>query len=387
MNVRRYFAANMRAALDQVRHAQGSDVLILSDRKVDGGIELITATGEIEQSVLERLKATATTPQTENALPVRDAEPDPAELWTRPDTVGLMHRELGALKSLLETQLASFAWHDFQHRHPLRARLMRALARLGVAPQMGRTLVAEVSATTDFAKAWSEVLHAMHRRLNCLDDPLARDGIFALCGATGVGKTSLVAKLAARFALQHGAEHVVVISADEQRLGAHQQIRTFGRLVGIQIEAARTADELGALLGGLNDKRLILIDLPGHVPEHPQLERQIADLQAVPHPIKFLLAAAATTDYYAQMRIARALSALPLFACCVTKLDETAALGPALSLLLESGLPLAYITAGQQVPDDLESISSPDFLRRVLAFGRQHPVALQVLPFEEAFAT
>lgn len=386
MNTRRYFASTMRHALEQAREAQGSDVLILSNRKREGGVEVVTAFGEPDPATLERFNAKQGVTAGEGPAP--SGEGDGAErLWTHPDTLSQMQRELGALKALLEQQLAGFAWHDFQNRHPLRARLMRALGRLGIVPQLSRTLVAEVSDTPDFDVAWSEVLHAMHRRLTCLDDPIARGGVVAMCGASGVGKTSLVSKLAARYALNNGAERVAIISADEQRLGAHQQIKTFGRIVGIEVVTARTTAELAAHLEVLADKALIVIDLPGYAPHHPQLERHLADLQALAQPIKFLLAAAATTDYLAQIRIARAFSSLPLLACCVTKLDETAALGAAFSWLLEARLPLAYVSAGQQVPDDLECISSPDFLRRMLSLARQHPVRLPVTHFEEAFTS
>jgi flagellar biosynthesis protein FlhF len=370
MSVRRYFSPTMRGALEQVRQAQGDDVFILSNRNVDGGIELITT---LEPPSARPSVSAKTAPLA--ATPTEDS-----------DTLGLMRRELGAMKSLLEHQLASFAWQDYQERHPLRARLMRALARLGIVPHVARSLVASIAETTDFDAAWLHVLHAMEQRLICSSDPIAESGVYALCGATGVGKTSIACKLASAHALAHGADRVTVISADEQRLGAHQQLKTFGRLVGIRVEAARSAADLAEQIEAHSDQSLVLIDLPGYAPHHPNLGQHLADLKALPHGVRFLLAAAATTDYLAQMRMARALATLPLAACCLTKLDETAALGPAFSMLIETGLPLAYVSVGPQVPDDLERVTGVEFLRRMLAFGRENPTPLQSNRFEEAFA-
>jgi flagellar biosynthesis protein FlhF len=392
MNVRRYVAANTRHALEMVRQAQGSDVLILSNRKVEGGVELVTATGDVEPGELERLgvRQVTNTPRGEPAAKVAAVAAIADRFSARVDSVDpitLLQQDLGALKTMFEQQLASLAWNDYQHQHPLRARLMRALGRLGVIPTIGRTLVAEVNETSDFDAAWGELIQVLSQRLRCFDDPIAAGGKFALCGATGVGKTNLIAKLAARHALRHGAETVAIISADDQRLGAHQQMRTFGRLLGIQIQTAHTAADLSLQLEGSIDKQLVLIDLPGNATQQAQLARHLAATRDAEQSVQIYLVAAATTDYLAQQRITRELLTLPLAGCCLTKLDETATLGSALSWLVESRVPLAYVSAGQQVPDDLESISNQEFVKRLLALGSDHPVPLQATQFEAAFAS
>ena len=142
MKVRRYFAANMRSALELVRQEQGPDVLILSNRKVDGGVELLTAVGEADAELIEKftpkparerreaprpslaetLRAEAPVPP---AAPVATVAPPDGALWTRQETIEQMQRELGALKNLLEHQLSGLAWHDYSHRSPLGARLLR----------------------------------------------------------------------------------------------------------------------------------------------------------------------------------------------------------------------------------------------------------------------
>jgi flagellar biosynthesis protein FlhF len=391
MKVRRYFAANMRAALEMVRQEQGSDVLILSNRKVDGGVELLTAAGEIDQAALDALsprrQGQATSPPGDTTPAPKAQAPDDADrLWTNPDTLRQMQRELDALKGLIEQQLSSFAWQDFRGRHPLRARLLRGLTRLGLAPALGRAMVADIDETHDFTRAWQDVLNTLRVRLLTVADPLAEGGRVALCGPTGVGKTTLATKLAARHALAHGSDQVALLSLDEQRLGAHQQLRTFGRLLGIHVESVRDVAHLADHLAALRDKALIVVDTPGFAPQHAQFRDFVASLRAGAPSVQRYLVASATTDYLSLMRIVTALGDHRLDACCVTKLDEAAALGPAASMLLESHLPLAYVSAGQQVPDDVESISAREFLRRMLAAAQVQPVPVSPPVFEQAFA-
>ena len=154
MKVRRYFAATMRSALEQVRQEQGPDVLILSNRKVDGGVELLTAVGEADAELIEKFTpprpvrerrsedavAAAPAAHTPRVVPPpAPAIPDGA-LWTRQETIDQMQRELGALKNLLENQLSGLAWHDYSNRSPLAARLVRGLAQYGITPKLARSV-------------------------------------------------------------------------------------------------------------------------------------------------------------------------------------------------------------------------------------------------------
>ena len=397
MKVKRYFAANMRSALEQVRQEQGPDVVILSNRKVDGGIELLTAIGEPDAELLEKFtpriaRERAATPaplQTAEA-PAGDAAVEPVAateaLWTRQETVMQMQQEIGAIKSLLEQQLSGFAWHEFNHRSPLQARLLRVLTQLGIAPQLARSLVGEVDDRREFTAAWRQVFAALQARLPCLDDPvLKHGGLVALCGATGVGKTTLVSKLAGRYALAHGNDRVALVSTDDQRLGAHQQLRTFGRLVGITVLSVQGIDELPDTLAELQDRDLILLDLPGFAPADPAFRRTLATLARLPGGVQTYLTLSASADFHAMERVVAAVDGLPLAGCCLTKLDEAATLGPALSAVVASRLPVAYVTAGQQVPDDI-SVATPEHLcADLLKMGKASPLPVESTVLEQAF--
>lgn len=415
MKVRRYFAANMRSALEMVRQEQGPDVLILSNRKVDGGVELLTASGEADPELIEKFtppprerpKSTAVeeaapaparaedslfTPAAapaapRAAAPVARADGGHGVLWTNQETINQMQRELGALKSLLENQLSSLAWNDFSQRSPIGARLMRVLVQLGVTPRLARTLVAETGPAPEFNEAWRQVVAVLRQRITCLDDPVLRHGgHFALCGPTGVGKTTLASKLAGRYALARGNHTVALVSTDDQRLGAHHQLKTFGRLVGITVRTVRSFEELPEQLAELHDRELVLIDLPGFAPGDPGFRQSLATLHGLPTMVETYLVMSASTDHLSLERIVAAAEGQALAGCCLTKLDEAASLGPAVSAIVESRLPVAYLSDGQQVPDDVAAATRSALLEQFVAMGKASPTPVDTASFEQAFS-
>lgn len=402
MKVRRYFAANMRSALELVRQEQGPDVLILSNRKVDGGVELLTAVGEADAELIEKFTPKTTRGRRDEALkpaaddgaraaapraPAANTLPPDGALWTRAETLDQMQRELGALKSLLEHQLSGLAWHDYSHRSPLGARLLRALTEYGIAPRLARDIVAETGGSHDYDEAWRQAIAALRQRFSCLSDPVLRHGgHYALCGPTGVGKTTLASKLAGRYALARGSHTVALVSTDEQRLGAHHQLKTFGRLVGITVRSARSFEELPEVLAELHDRELVLIDMPGFAPADPGFRHSLATLYGLPTPVDTYLVMSASTDHQSLARIVGAADGLALAGCCITKLDEAATLGPALSAAAESRLPVAYLSHGQQVPDDVEAATPAALLEQFLTMGKASPLPVDSAFIEQAFA-
>ncbi len=392
MKVKRYFAANMRSALEMVRQAQGPDVIILSDRQVDGGVELLTADGDPDPALLERFtpkpRESRPTPPAPAATSASAGRAAPEGLlWTREDTLAQMQRELTGLRSLLEQQLSALAWGEFGGRNPLRARLLRVTARLGLAPRLGRELVDEIPETLNYDGGWQCLLDLLKVRLPVLDDPiLRRGGHVALCGPTGVGKTTLASKLAARYALAHGAESVALVSADDQRLGAHQQIKTVGRLLGIRVHAVRNFEDLPEQLAELHDEQLVLIDMPGIGPDDGRFRQSLAALYGLPRAVSAYLVVAATTEYQSLARCLGVAAEARLAGCCLTKLDEAAIIGPALSAIMEARLPLAYLCAGQQVPEDLEPAARGPLLRRLVSLAQQTPMPAESAQLEQAFA-
>ena len=437
MKVKRYFAQNMRSALDMIKQEQGPDVLILSNRKVDGGVELITA-DEITEQEAEQLAARtearrrpavadvpaaapASPAAREDAAPVAppempapdtdipptrpraarsassrstssmerlfpDAQGDREFLWTDAGTVAQMREELKSLKGLLETQLSGLAWSDFGNRHPLRARLLRVLSQIGISASLARELVAEVPDELDYRAGWHRVLALLVMRLNVLEDPILRHGgRVALLGPTGVGKSTLASKLAARYALAHGAEQVVIVSMDDRRLGAHQQMKAFGRLIGSTVYTLRSLDELAEVLDDTERERFVIIDTPGNVPGDARYHELAEGLDALNANIQLYNVLSATTDYLSATKMFQVTADLPLDACMLTKLDEAATLGPTLSAIIEAGLPLAYTSSGQRVPDDLDTVDARALIERCVELAKSTPAPQDRATVERAF--
>ena len=404
MKVKRYFAANMRSALDMIKQDQGPDVLILSNRKVDGGVELITADQLTEQEAarlaaqqvpqrrpdvavaLPQAAATSAKPAARRVPNVAGLEPQEM-LWTDATVVTQMREELNNLKGLLESQLSGLAWSDFGSRHPLRARLVRVLGQVGICPELARQVVDNVPDDLDYRAGWHRALALLVMRMQTRDDPILRHaGRIALLGPTGVGKSTTVSKLAARYALKVGAEKVGIVSMDDRRLGAHQQMKAFGRLIGVAVHVARDARELAQACNELKGRSLVLIDTPGAAPQdsrYQQLAHSLVDLDA---GIDCYTVLSATTDYLAATKLLRVNAALTPAGCIVTKLDEAATLGPSLSAIIEAGLPIAYCSAGQRVPDDLDTVTARSLIERAVRFAKSAPAPRDAGAVERAFS-
>jgi flagellar biosynthesis protein FlhF len=299
--------------------------------------------------------------------PVRDlaAAPERAEtdarpriVWSQDPEVIAMRREVEGLRQLLQDQLSSLAWSDRLRREPVRAGVLRDLSRLGLAPDVARALAERVPADATAGESFRLPLALLMKHVPTVDDRLlSAGGTFAVVGPTGVGKTTTIAKLAARFALAHGAHQVALVSLDHYRIGARDQLLTFARILGVPMHVATNARELGAVLKQLGDRKLVLIDTAGMSPRDERLGAQFATLAAPgsPRPIRTLLTLAANGDHLALDEIARSYAPAKPEAVLLTKLDEAASFGPALSVALRRALPLAHLCDGQRVPQDLHA--------------------------------
>ncbi|MGR8918591.1 MAG: flagellar biosynthesis protein FlhF [Gammaproteobacteria bacterium] len=407
MKVKRYFASNMRSALDMVRQEQGPDVLILSNRKVEGGVELITADELTEQEaarLTERPRATdrkSAAPEAASpaaaaaARPAAKPVPSPRPqdlldsqdlLWTDTATMQQMQAELKGLKGLLETQLSGLAWTDFGARHPMRARLVRMLSRLGISPTLARELADRVPDDLDHDAGWHRALAEMVTRINVQHEPLlGRGARVALLGPTGVGKTTLASKLAARQALATGPESVVIVSLDDRRLGAHQQMKAFGRLIGSPVYTPRDLGELATLLDALGERQLVVIDTPGSAPDDPRFHELVRGLDGLNADVEMYNVISATTDYLAAFRTLERTAELALDACFITKLDEAATLGQVLAAVIETGLPVAGSCAGQRVPDDLDEPDARALVELAVKLANGAPQSSDPAILERAF--
>lgn len=396
MKVRRYFAADMRSALAMVRESQGPDVIILSNRKVADGIELLTADEDAPAEELARLARAheaghggddgARTRQSGAANANSPQAPSEA-LWTREPVMEAMRAELQSLRQLVEGQMAGLAWGDLGKRHPQRAQMLRRLVRLGFTPRLAQALVDDLPPAANPREAWHMTLALLARRLAVAGDvTLTRGGVYALVGPTGVGKTTLVAKLAARHVLAHGPASVALITTDHRRVGAHDQLRNYARILGVPVWIASSPAELRDAIDAALDRRLVLVDTAGAGHRDGGVGELGLLLAAGRPQLQVMLVIAAVMHARVLQALAAPYAQLTPVACVITKLDEAACLGTALGAAVERELPVAYVSAGDRIPEDLESVSAAALVARAVKLGAEPGNGPEDVLMEEGFA-
>lgn len=379
MNIKRVVARDMRSALRLVRETLGPEAVILSNRQTEDGVEVIAAV-DFDEKLFAQDEARDELVDISGAEPAAESAPEArptdyerivqqlqerAPLMepvqeSRPrrgsanDVDDMVSTELKDLRQLLETQLASLAWNDLHRRKPVRARVLRQFAKLRLDPDLAQELADALPDGNGKVDDWRMPFRVLTERIPVARRELAEAGqVFAIVGPTGVGKTTSIAKIAARFVLKHGAHALGIVSTDTYRVGAREQLLTFARILGVPLNVAENADELRDVLDSLKSKKLVLIDTAGMSQRDVRLAQQFATLKLAGHTIYPILAVSAATERATLTETYEAFKAVGPKALIVTKIDEATTLGPVLSLAVRSELPIAYLSDGQRVPEDI----------------------------------
>jgi flagellar biosynthesis protein FlhF len=242
---------------------------------------------------------------------------------------------------------------------------LKKLLNCGVSPKLAQDIVRELPYSDKLETAWESTLAKLRGRLNLInEDMIEKGGVIALVGPTGVGKTTTVAKLAARYALRRGVRHAALITTDNYRVGAHEQLRTYGRLLDIPIRNALSKEELHSHLNDLMDKDLVLIDTAGMSQRDLRISEQLSVLKESNANMKVYLVLTATSQLSALQETISVFRGINLDGCILTKLDEATSIGPAISAIIEQKLPLAYVSDGQRVPEDLHLARGDKLINR-----------------------
>ncbi len=441
MQVKRFVAEDMRTAMRGVKEELGADAVILSNRVVDGQVEILAArdydenliNNALNHSLLEtrpnsagayyeraaaerELKQNAAAEQAE-AKPQAEQDTQPADghageaaeaasIDTRnayqhqaaglyqpssaplTDSVIEMRDELKSLRAMIENQQVMSEWHELVSKHPVRVSLYRRLTELGLSQQVCKYLAKGLDRMTDADQATQAALKQLvHQLPIAQDDILNHGGTYAMIGPTGVGKTTTIAKLAARFAMQHGQRHVALVSTDTYRIGAHEQLITYGRLLGVTVHSANTSDDLRQLLHKLQDKKLILIDTAGMSQRDLNISQQFAHMSHPSSMIKPYLVLSANAQLSTLDEVIGAFKGANPVGCILTKIDEAASLGGILSAMVQHHLPAAYISNGQKVPEDLRPARARELVEMTIRQGREHKLPLDDEFMASAFSS
>lgn len=296
-----------------------------------------------------------------------------ASAGTDEPSVQAMRSELKTLRTLFENQLSVMQWQEQGRSNPTRTTLLRQLTELGLGPEVCRKLADRADASLEPAVALRQALHTVARHLPVKrDELLDRGGVVAVVGPTGVGKTTTVAKLAARFALRHGRHTVALVSTDNFRIGAQDQLRNFARILGVPVHTAGNAPELETVLGDLADKRLVLVDTAGMSQRDMRLAEQFNTLKALGDRIRSYLVLSANTQLATLNETVKAYARAKPAGCILTKTDEATSLGAAITVLLQQRVPVSFVGNGQRVPEDLTPARGDKLVHEAVRLVREY---------------
>lgn len=411
MKVKRYLAATMAEALRQVRADMGDDAVILSSRRVDDGVEIVTALDYDENLARQRLGDAAADATNGGRLAELQADqhrrledelgrarerirelktqrrPAPvADDWELPESApglpqrsaldeslpGLselakMRQEINALRDLVQqkpepeaTSVAAVSEHPAE---AVSRRLGERLQEFGLSTEASQALARQHGRgrLEDGWKAALKTLAAGVRGQSA--DWLKRGGVYALVGPTGSGKTTTIGKIAARYVLEHGAESVALVTTDRYRVAAHEQLFVFGRILNVPVRVVDDRQSLDQVLDDLADRHLVLIDTAGLTRSDPGCDEQLRELSASRHRIRTHLVVPATSQPRIMKSMWHCFKMAGLAGCIMTKVDEALTLGEILGFALETSLPVAWVTDGQKIPQDLHPASPAALVR------------------------
>lgn len=407
MKIKKFYAADMRRAIKKVKDQLGPEAVILSSRQVDGRSEIVAAINIQPEPEQIKSKKSPQTNQKVSAPKHRMPErQEPVisldeQRWKRPaaskkikhedlpkafqdsqyepqpdpydnPVLSDIQRELREMRGLIQEQVDHWAWGQFSQEQPVKAQILRRLTEMGFTIELARRVVMAIPDGLKSSQAWNDALVGLSHRVRCTEDEiLDHGGIIAMAGSSGGGKTTTVAKLAARYAMRHGKDKVAIVCADQYRIGARAQLQTFAQIMGVSLFTAVDGAELREQLSHMTGKTLVLVDLPASRVAGQSLDAAIEFMAGIP-TAKTYLVESATVQAAVFEKIINKLSPLRLAGVVVTRLDEAVSLGEILSVCIEHELKVAYVADGPRVPEDIRLARSSKLVVKSVELARRN---------------
>ncbi|PSF10930.1 flagellar biosynthesis protein FlhF [Marinobacter shengliensis] len=419
MKVQRFFAKTMAEALKQVSHEMGPDAVILSNRRVDGGVEIVTALDYDENMARQRLGEKAAQATNGSRLAelqadqhrrleeelnrsrsrireVREkragvgAEYDRALADDRPaadgsgelaggstsvgnaggrpeagysDELASMRAEINSLREMVGGRTSVPEKPAVAASNAVQQRLAERLQEFGLGAELATSLSRQHRAGR-LEDGWKQSLKMLATGVRTArEDWLEAGGVYALVGPTGSGKTTTIGKLAAQYVLEHGPDSLALVTTDRYRVAAHEQLFVFGRILNVPVRVVDESHSLDDILDELSDRHLVLIDTAGLTSSDRGYQEQLAELARSDHNIRTHLVVSATSQPRIMKSVWHCYKMANLAGCVMTKIDEALTLGESLGFVMETGLPVAWYTDGQKIPEDLHRAEAIPLVR------------------------
>lgn len=406
MNVKRFFASSMQEVLKQVRDELGPDAVILSNNRVEGGMEVVAALdyeeevaeqeffesvkdqGQPTPSQLARMHAERhlqlqqemekARRRIESVKNSQAFKPNPS---SRPSELAKeqnlsnpsdkawnelsdMRSEIMELKTLISgSQGANGPLSAQASLSLVQEQIKRSLDSLRLSQPLINALVKRVASEIDFESAWTRVRQELSSKINAdYSDVVDRGGVVALVGPTGSGKTMTIGKMAARYVMKYGTESIALVTTDRYRIAAHEQLKVFGRILNVPVHVVDDANPLDSVLDKLTDKKLVLLDTAGLMYTDSCWSEQLQEIKLSRHQIQPYLVVSAVGQYQVMCTSYQYYKIAGLAGVIVSKIDEAVSLGEVISFLIDTGLRTAYYTDGQRVPEDLHLLKPAELL-------------------------
>lgn len=287
-----------------------------------------------------------------------------------------LQAEIADMRFLLEQQLDRLGGANSpMPNSPILGSVGRRLERIGLPADVVSKVISNCTKARSLSDAWPDALANLARQLPISGrDIVDQGGVFAFVGPTGVGKTTTIGKLAARYVLQHGADKVALITTDTYRIAAHDQLRSLARILRVPVRVVDESNSLESLLRSLRHCSLILIDTAGFRHGDPHLKAQLKALADQPQVKSYLVLSCNSQEQMLKASI-HAYSGARLQGCVLTKLDETASMGEALGVVMQNRLPVAYTTDGQDIPKNIEVAKAHQLVAKAVALLKNNPAS------------
>jgi len=445
MNIKRFFGKNSREALSQVRKELGEDAIILSNRAMNGGNEimafreedmnamianqandqlrnedsepttllsLINKKNRVQNSSTAARKNESSSNESDKQLELGKHEKSTKHEQAKKKSISQepltsedanqqisgrqmaeMLKEMREMRRVVESQLTTISWSNILQRDPIKSNALSTLLAAGFSAALSRQMTERLPNDLDQETASTWLKTMLTKNLitvedNTVDDEaevLDQGGIFALIGPTGVGKTTTMAKLAARYVMKHGTQDLGLITTDAYRVGGYEQLRIYGKILGVMVHAVKDEADLKIALAELKNKHTILIDTVGVSQRDQMVAEQISMLTNTNTAIKRLLCLNATSTGETLADVIRAYKGKGLDGCIITKLDEAATIGSVLDVIIREKLKLYYTANGQRVPEDIQLANKQQLIEHALELSSARNWPFQIMDEELPF--